>query len=150
MAKIYEQAKGFYGIEGPVPFILAEDETKVKSRVVWDPKADNLTGFCGSKENHKCISYFKLVVGEGDSGYSNIVNAFSSNRIASFARIIIVNPLHDKVLKLTLVISCTCNCFDSQWVKDQWDRIDILWLKECYSRVGPISGHASDNDSRKR
>jgi hypothetical protein len=150
VAEIYEQAKVLYGIEGPVPIILEEDKTKVKLRVAWDTKADNLTGFCGSKENHKCISHFKLVVGEGDSGYSNIVNAFSSNCLASFARVIIVNPLHDKLPKLTLVVSCTCNCFDSQWVRDQWDQIDTLWLQECYSYVGPIIGHASDGGSRRR
>ena len=36
MAEIYKGAKITHGIVGLVPVILAEDETKVKGRVVWD------------------------------------------------------------------------------------------------------------------
>ena len=61
-----------------------------------------------------------------------------------------VSPLHDKLPRLVLCVSCTCNCFNSQWVKDQWDRIDKLWDKHCKIVVGPIIGHASDGDSRRR
>ena len=38
VAQIYKDAKAAHNIMGPVPVILAEDETKVKGRVAWEPK----------------------------------------------------------------------------------------------------------------
>jgi len=35
-------------------------------------------------------------------------------------------------------------------VRQQWLRIEDLWDKECKDIVGPIVGHASDGDSRRR
>jgi len=29
------------------------------------------------------------------------------------------NPLHVKLPRLVLAVSCTCNCFDSMWVRNQ-------------------------------
>ncbi|KAL3693162.1 hypothetical protein R1sor_006813 [Riccia sorocarpa] len=43
---ILAAAKQFHGIECDVPVILAEDETKVKPRVMWEPRRDTLIGFC--------------------------------------------------------------------------------------------------------
>jgi hypothetical protein len=113
---IYREVKELYNIVGLVLVILAEDEMKVKSRVAWDATADNFIGFFGVKDNHHCVTNFKPVVGIGYSGYNNILEAFSSYRIAGFARVIIVNPLHEKLPKLTLAVYCTCNCFDSNWI----------------------------------
>ena len=61
-----------------------------------------------------------------------------------------VSLLHDKLPRLVLCVSYTCNCFDSQWVYKQWTRINQLWEKHCKVVVGPIIGHASDGDSRRR
>jgi hypothetical protein len=38
VAEIYRDAKLAHNIVGPVPVILAEDETKVKGRVAWESK----------------------------------------------------------------------------------------------------------------
>jgi len=85
-----------------------------------------------------------------DEGYNKMVESFALDKVGGFARVIVVNPLHEKLPRLVLVAYCTCGCFDSQWVRRQWDRIDALWMKHCYSAVGPIVGHASDGDSRRR
>lgn len=53
-------------MHGPVPVILAEDETKVKARITWAAKIDVLAGFCGPKEDHKCLSDFQLLVDRTD------------------------------------------------------------------------------------
>lgn len=58
-----------------------------------------------------------------------------------------VNPLHDKLFKFILVASCTCNHFNAAWVRKQWPTIDILWVQNCLTDVGPIVGHGSDNDA---
>ena len=150
VAHIYKEAKATHGVEGPVPIILAEDETKVKSRISWEARSDRLVGFCGQKEDHICVSNFKPKVGIGEAGYSAIVDSFQLNQKGSFARVIMVNPLHDKLPRLVLVVSCTCNCFNSNWVRNQWKTIDYLWQKSCGHIVGPIIGHASDGDSRRR
>ena len=120
VAHIYKEAKATHGVEGPVPVILAEDETKVKSRISWEARSDRLVGFCGQKEDHICVSDFKPQVGIGKAGYSAIVDSFRLNQKGSFARVIMVNPLHDKLPRLVLVVSCTCNCFNSNWVRNQW------------------------------
>ena len=60
---------------------------------------------------------------------------------------IIFNTLHEKLPKLVLVVCCTCIIID--WVCKQWDRIDLLWSKECLEAVGPFIGHASDGNSRR-
>ena len=52
VADIYREAKANHRVEGPVPVILAEDETKVKAHISWDARSDGLVGFCGVKENH--------------------------------------------------------------------------------------------------
>lgn len=150
VARIYREAKNAHGVTGPVPIILAEDETKVKARITWEPQFDVLAGFCGSKINHKCVVDFKPYVGEGNTGYENILDAFRGDKIGSFARVIMVNPLHAKLPRLVLAVSCTCNCFDSCWVRSHWGRIDSLWKLHCEESVGPVVGHASDGDSRRR
>jgi len=70
--------------------------------------------------------------------------------VGGFARVIVVNLLHAKLPYLVLVASCTCRSFDSGWVRAQWKKIDDLWKEHCYAAVGPIIGHASDGDSRRR
>jgi hypothetical protein len=149
VADIYKKTMVSHGIEGHVPVILAEDETKVKSRITWEPKFDTLAGFCVQKDNHLCIGNFKPIVGIGEAGYNKIMDSFASNRLGGFARVIVVNPLHEKLPRLVLSVSCTCNCFDAKWVKYQWKRIDALWKTHCLHWIGPIIGHASDNDSRR-
>jgi hypothetical protein len=150
VADIYVEAKALHGVHGVVPVLLSEDKTKVKARIAWDSINDVLTGFCGKKDDHKCAPLFKCTVGAAKVGYENILEAFQGNRIGSFARVIMVNPLHSKLPRLVLVVSCTCNCFDACWVRLQWGRIDQLWQLHCEEQVGPIVGHASDGDSRRR
>lgn len=62
---------------------------------------------------------------------------------------VVVNLLHASLPRLVLVVYCTCNCFDSGWVRRQWGLIDQLWEHECKEIVRPIVGHFSDGDSRQ-
>ena len=143
VSEIYRESKAAYGITRAVPVILAEDETKVISRISWASRSNVLVGFCGGKFDHRCDSHFRPVVGSGESGYNNIVDAFKNNRIGSFASVIMVNPLHDRLL---LVVNVTCNCFDFAWVREQWTVIHGLWQEHCDEIVDPIIGHASDSE----
>jgi hypothetical protein len=98
VADIYVEAKAIHGINGSIPVILAEDETKVKDRIT-------------------CVLHFTVRVGQGQEGYKNILEAFRSHQKESFTRVIMVNPLHDLLPHLVLAVSCIYNCFDSCWVR---------------------------------
>ena len=67
-----------------------------------------------------CVSNYKQVVGAGDEGYNKIVDCFCINRVGAFARIVMINPLHQSLPRLVLVVRCTCNFFDAPWVRQQW------------------------------
>jgi hypothetical protein len=149
VAEIYKCAMVVHGVVGPIPMILAEDETKVKPRVTWEQKWDALGGFCGPKDDHVCVSNYKVSIGDGEEGYNKIADAFRNDKIGGFTRVIMVSPMHEKLPRLILSVACTCNCFDADWVKKQWERVDALWAAECEQVVGPILGHASDGDSRR-
>jgi len=42
-----------------------------------------------------------------------ILNSFWNNKVGGFARVIVVNPMHDKLPSLVLVACCICNSFYS-------------------------------------
>jgi hypothetical protein len=62
VAKSYKEAQQAHNIGEHVPVILVEDETKVKSKVSWDSRGDNLIGFYGAKENHYCVTNFSPII----------------------------------------------------------------------------------------
>lgn len=134
-------------MEELVPIILVEDEAKVKSIISWEAKLDTLLGFCGLQVDHACVTALKPVIGSDSRNYGMIMQAFSTHRITKIVRVRILNPLHDKLPRLVLVVTCTCICFDALWVHNQWDKIDQLSSNECAQVVGPILGHALDTDS---
>jgi hypothetical protein len=117
IAEIYKATKLTHDIIGIAPVILAEDETKVKARVTWDPKFDILAGFYGCKDDHICISDLKPTVGSGEAGYNGILDAFRTNQIGGFAKVIVINPLHPRLPRLVLVVSCTYRRFNSDLVQ---------------------------------
>jgi hypothetical protein len=63
-------------------------------------------------------SDYKIEVGVGENVYNKIVDSFRLDKMDGFARVIVVNPLHDKLPKLMLSLSYTCNYFDAAWVKN--------------------------------
>lgn len=117
VAEIYKNAMAHHGIIGPVPVILAEDETKVKSRICYEQRLDTLVGFYGPKENHVCVPNYSVAVGQGEAGYNHIMDAFANDKVGGFARVIMVCPMHLKLPRLVLSVLCTCGCFDSAWVR---------------------------------
>ena len=147
IASIYVDAKSLHGISGPILVILAEDETRVRSRVSYEARWDIMVGFCGSKNNHSCVIDYKPTVRVGDAGYSHMIDAFRANKVGGFARVIVVNPLYEKLPRLVLAACYTCGCFDSGWLRAQWSKIDSLWKKHYYTKVKPILGHALVDDN---
>ncbi|KAL3689329.1 hypothetical protein R1sor_015638 [Riccia sorocarpa] len=79
VGNILKAAKQFHGIDGDVPVLFAEDETRVKPRIRWEPRRDTLIGFCGGREDHVCKFGLEIEVGNGESGYFKIVDSFEQN-----------------------------------------------------------------------
>lgn len=151
LAVVYKSAMNLASIPlGTVPTMLAEDETVVKRSVRWVARDDVLLGFCGPIDNHNCISDYIVEVGSGVTGYESIVNSFKSNVRAHYARVLIVNPLHARLPRLVAVIQLTCNRFDSKDVQNQWEKVRVLWSKHLSAVLGPLIGHSSDGDARRR
>jgi hypothetical protein len=84
-------------------------------------------------------------VGSGVTAYANIVNSSKCNVRAHY-----VNPLHARLPRLVVVIQLICNRFDSKDVQNQWEKVKVLWGKHLSSVLGPLIGHSSDGDARRR
>ena len=97
---------------GPILVILVEDETKVRSHVIWKYMLDALTRFCGHKENHVYISIYRVHVEFEEVGYNRIMDVFTGDKVSIFARVIMVCLLHSKLPRLVLSVTCTCGCFN--------------------------------------
>ncbi len=51
---------------------------------------------------------------------------------------------------MVLLIGATCNKFKSEDVRKQWETIESEYKAELEAVVGPLIGHSSDGDSRRR
>jgi len=118
MAQIYRNAKVAHRIVGLVPVILVEDKIEVKGKVAKEPKWNTLVGFCGPFENHVCVFRFMPTIGRGEERYRRLLESFLKSKEGSSAHVVVVNPLQNKLPRLVLVVCCTCNCFNSGWVRD--------------------------------
>ena len=134
-----------------VPVLAAEDETAVISKIMYSQEKDELMGFCGVKgPDHQCLDHFTVKVGDGEEGYNTIFSAFRNNVIGNYARAIILNPLAPNLPRLPILIMPTCNRFDTDFVHRQWQEIERLFEEELEATLGPLIGHSSDGDSRRR
>ena len=43
-----------------------------------------------------------------------------------------------------------CNRFDTDFIHRQWQEIERLFEEELEATLGPVIGHSSDGDSRRR
>ena len=67
-----------------------------------------------------CDPHCSIVVGEGDA-YSIIENAHTHYQLAGYLRVVVINPLHEQLPRLTIVVHAHCNRFTTGWLKKQWE-----------------------------
>ena len=142
LGKVYSEAMRNLNIKH-VPVLAAEDETAILGQISYSEGNDELLGFCGvSGADHKCLDLFTVVIGDGEQGYNTIVNAFNEYKIASFARAIILNPLHPKLPRIPILIMPTCNRFNHEFVFRhhefvfrQWQTVEHLYEQELQEIV---------------
>ena len=148
---IYQQIMQSKQISGPVLVETAEDEAVIISQVVWDSTSDECWGWCGEAgPEHKCDPAFVHVIGGDPDSYIHLKEAFKNNKLAGLARVIMFNPLHKSLPPLVVLLQATCNTFTHEMVREQWQHIIQLYNQYLLPVLGPLVGHASDGDSRRR
>ena len=151
LADVYASCKIEKGIVGDVLVETAEDETRIIAKCEWDIRRDEGWGWCGKEgDDHVCDPSYVHVVGSDDGSYNNLVEAFKENRIGTNARVIMLNPIHPDLPPFVVLLQPVCNKFDSSFVRNQWNTIKELYKKHLAEILGPLVGHASDGDSRRR
>ena len=168
---LYKDIMVLKGIEGPVPCLLAEDETAVNAVLRWDSKTDTIVGSCGplcaqgcstKKEckargcgdPHACLfttDRVCMIVGDNGASFQRLEDFVKSQRVARYLRVLIVNPLHRALPQLPVVLVATCSTFDYQtYLVPQWNEVERLF-REVIEPIGLVfHGHSSDGDSRRR
>ena len=136
---------------GKVPVEISEDETAIIGKITYHQATDELIGFCGPDgPGHQCVADFRIFVGDGVAGFNTIVQAFENNKIGTYARALIINPMHKRLPRLPILQHATCNKFDSEFVSQQWADVDVKYERIVEPIIGPNTGHPSDGDSRRR
>ena len=139
-----------------VPVLMAEDETAIKAIIEYNQKYDELVGFCNVNtkipKDHRCFqgNNARFVVGNDENAYDNIVQMFEKYKIGGYARVVLLNPLHPCLPRIVALLAATCNKFTYEDVLAQWQQLETLY--KCYLEdiLGPMNGHSSDGDSRRR
>jgi hypothetical protein len=151
LSEIYKKAKQRLELNQDVPVLICEDETAIINDITWDQRSDRLFGFCGKDgEDHKCMHDCELTVGDDDGAYNKLVSTFQTFKKGTSARVMMINPLHKDLPRLPVMLMCTCNKFDSEFVQEQWRRVDELYEKHLKPVLGPKIGNSSDGDARRR
>ena len=138
-----------------MPILIAEDETAIKKEIVYDQRDDTLVGFCGKKtqqrKEHDCFDNDTITLGSDSGSYERQLNAFKSNVVATNGRVLIINPLHRSLPKLRVLLKPTCNRFSAADIEKQWKAVEVNCKQVVLQDiVGPVLGHSSDGDSRRR
>ena len=151
MSKVLKSCKDKLGISGPIQFECAEDETKCIELATWNRRLDTIDGFCGFKissdhQSHQCMFDMKPSASTWDS----IKDAFETLQVGTMCRVLVANPLVAGLPRLVYCLFSTCNQFDHKVVNKQWELIQKYHKKYIEEVVGPLRGHASDGDSKRR
>ena len=78
-----------------------------------------------------------------------MVDAYENNVRACYLRIIVINPLHENVPSVIVMLQATCNRFTAEDVDVQWTRLRELWQKHLRPVPGVLIGPGSDGDERR-
>ena len=135
----------------PSPVLAAEDETAIVRIVQYHQDRDELFGFRGEKTanntEHRCLQAFHIRVGNGQGAYQPIIDAFRENKIGTHARVIMLNPLQEKLPKLVALLMPSCNRFNYHDVYPQWQCMKLhLSLNSYLHRLNKVLSKISNGN----
>ena len=73
-----------------------------------------------------------------------------NSKIATHTRVIMINPLEERLPRIVFHLQATCNCFTHNTVLHQWLSYDSLCSEILDPILGPDLGKSSDGDTRRR
>ena len=149
-----ELAKKMHKITGPVPTLMAEDETAIQANPHYLEESDTIIGFCGpmteDPKNHRCQVGLEIKVGEDPGACDRTVNMFETLKAGNYLRVIMINSLHRLVPKFIIFFTITCDMFNHGDVFLQWQELENLYRIHLQDLLGPLLGHSSDGDTQRR
>jgi hypothetical protein len=139
------------GIIGSVLVEQSEDETVIIKLLEYMQATDTIVGSCGRRgADHECQPDYVHVVGHDQGSYARLQDFFRHSIVAHMARVVMINPLHTDLPAYCVLLMPTCNTFRHHFVVRQWERIEELHRRYLLPVLGPLTGKASDGDSRRR
>ena len=124
----------------PILCQAAEDETAIAAQVQWNQATDELIGFCGkSGKEHRCVQDCTIKVGDS---YADLTEAFQRYTVGSYARVIMINPLHPHLPAFPVFLMPTCNRFTTEDVRAQWIELERLYNQHLLNVLGPLIGES--------
>jgi hypothetical protein len=149
VANVLAEHKARLGITGPVPIECSEDECASIRIATWNRRLDVIEGFCGKlavgDDAHKCTFDCQ----PSSSTFESITQAFQELKVGSMCRLLLINPLADRMPRLVYALLPTCNMFNAGQVLAEWRLVRSWHAKHLQGPVGPLISHASDGDKRR-
>jgi hypothetical protein len=151
---------------GIYPCVCPEDETAITAGVEGvdadvDKREVFLVGFCGplcgvlgpdgKPGPHKCGMAGVLFKATGAYQMKDLRHIFQGHRVGHYVSVVLLVPLCHDLPIVACHLEVTCNRFTSADIEEKWN-----WLERQYyvsglgSTLGPLLGHASDGDVRRR
>ena len=179
VAETYKRLMMMHGImPGSLVVFMAEDETKIIPGALWHQASDKTVGYCGYECENKCQSVQACRKGKrcvnthqceidadaaeqpvgsdtepkqlGDT-YQQIHTERALKRVATMARAVVVNPMHECLPPFVVLFTGTCNAFTTKdYIKPQWDMLYDFFMRFLREVLGPLIAHSSDGDARRR
>jgi hypothetical protein len=99
-------------------------------------------------EDHRCDDDFAPIVGDDVGAFARLCGVLEKGKRACYLRVIMVNPLDERLPPLPLVLQATCNKFTRADVAAQWARLREMFITE-FGDMFDLIGHGSDGDKRR-
>ena len=103
-------------------------------------------------DGHRCHldGAYHIGIG-GPEGYKRILDHYTNNEFGSYGRAMVFCPLHRSLPYVVVFLAVTCNRFTATgYVEPQWKAVSAICDDVLGGVVGPVVGHASDGDGRRR
>ena len=95
------------------PELKAEDETGIIKKPTYDGKTDGVLDYCGSNGRKECLEHYVFTICDDEDAYNWLLENMGSSKVENYARVIMINPLYEKLPRTVLRLQATCNCFSS-------------------------------------
>ena len=94
------------------------------------------------------MTKFELEIGNTDATYDFMIKSFHDYSIGTLARAMILNPMHANLPRV--FFQHVIDSLIKMLTIDQWTSVEEIFQRKMCDRIGPLVGHSSDDNSRRR